>query len=146
MSALMVNEMDVLRDTMIQESTLTSLVGAGDSARIIWEYMNEEGEDVLPYIKCIYMSGGRANDAKESNDSDSMWKIVAVTNDQAQARLLLNALDNALTDVDPVVTNTPDVTDYTPIEEIMPIFDSYKVGNVPMFEAGGLYRLRLIIN
>ncbi len=146
MSALQVNEFDVLRDTLKDEVTLTAHVGAGISARIVWEWMNEAGEEDYPYIKCIYMSGGSANDAKGSDDSDSMWKVVGVTASQPETRTLANAINEALKNVMPITTNVADVESYTPIQEIMPIYESYKVNNIPIYEVGALFRLRLYLN
>lgn len=124
------------RDTLINEALITGLVGD----KVYWERV--EQTIAFPYITMHHISGGDENCA-QTQYVDSVWKIVGHSDDQPQCTELVNAIYTALYNKLPVAND--DARGYTTIEEVMPLFDSYQVQNIPFNVVGGLYRIRLHI-
>ncbi len=143
MSSLQVIEKNVLRDSLLSLSDVTDIVGAGNASRILWEYTPQVGSVPLPYINLINQGGGYANDAQRQ-DSDSIWRVVGNTSDMPTAEALASAIGQ-LHRLDPIVANVSEAECYTWITEIMPEFYTQLIQKQPVYEVGGIYRLRLVI-
>lgn len=144
MTALQVIEKDTWEATLLSlmDTTEKNLIKLNTgNYKIFWETVEDTIE--LPYITMHHMMGGRLKNSTPHQYSDTQWKIVASTANMVTAQALVNAiakLDKAMPVV-PVAYG--ESCGYTYIEEIMPIFDRYVVQNIPLYIAGGIYRLRL---
>lgn len=133
MTALQVIDKDVLVDSLASIPDVVTLVGT----KIFWEHADADEE--LPYIVLTHIMGRRDLD---NSYSDTTWKIVGVTASMVTAEALANAIGQ-LDHLDPVTTAYVGVCGYIYIEETLPIFDRYQLQNNPLFQVGGMYRLRL---
>lgn len=127
-----------LRDTMMSMSEITSLI----IDRIYWEDVEDTVD--LPYIVIAHLMGGYENET-QANAVDSYWKICFYTADKEIA-LQAKAAMAGLHRKEMVVTNTPNVFPYSTIREQAPIYERDVAQNVPVYEVGGIYRVRVIMN
>ena len=141
--SLQVWEQKILRASLVSLPAVEAIVGVGNNARILWEYTPQVGTVTLPYINMINQGGGYTNDAQRQ-DSDSLWRIVGNTADMPTAEALATAI-GGLHRLDPVVSGVPEVECYVWITEIMPEFYTQLIQKQPIYEVGGIYRLRLVI-
>jgi hypothetical protein len=133
MTALQIIDRDVLTDSLASLPDVVTLV----EDRIFWEHV--DADQPLPYIVISHIMGKRDTFVEYS---DTTWKVVGVTTDIETAELLALAISQ-LDRLDPVTTAYVGVCGYIYIEETLPVFDRYQLQNTPLFQVGGLYRLRL---
>lgn len=132
-----------LTDTLLDITGLPAKVLATDGTyKIFW--MHVDDAEQLPYITIQPITGGSDSDFVKSEATDMVWEVVGVTANMTTAiefAELIGKLHRKM----PVTDNVPAVG-YTYITWVMPIHRRKVTQNNPIFEVGGLYRLRLSLD
>jgi len=130
----------VLRETLLDIPDVLPLVVDGTEYKIFWEHVPEDVD--LPYIVMLHLTGGEDDDA-QSRATNTFWTVVGVTADMTTASELDNAIDQLHRKMP--VSSIDGVCGYTWIARQFPVFNRFVVSGKPVFEVGGIYRLRLSI-
>lgn len=110
--------------------------------KIFWLHVDDDVP--LPYITLQPITGATDGEFIKSEASDMVWEVVAVTADMTTALEFAEDIGQIRRAM-PVTDNVPAVG-YTYITKVMPIHRRKSVQNNPIFEVGGLYRLRLSLD
>lgn len=134
----MVASLGVLRDTLLDIPDVVSIVGQ----EVHWEGVEDSLS--LPYIVLSHITGGYEN-STQANAVDTYWKVIGVTANKAQALAFKLAIGQ-LHRKELVTVNEPNVTPYSTVRLFTPVSDKDLEQQVWVYQMGGIFRLRFIIN
>lgn len=131
----------VIRETLNSLSGLPETVTDGSIVKIFSENVPENIN--YPYIVISFQYGGYKYQTRKKY-YDGVYKVVCVTANQMTA-LTTQELIAEMGHIEPVIPSSePNVCGVGNIEEPIAIFDRQTIQNQVIFQAGGLYRLRMI--
>ena len=128
-----------LRTTLLTIPDVVAIVGSS----IYWEDVRND-EVRPPYMVISRRMGGFENKT-QANAVDLDMTIIGYTADKLVASALQIALRN-LHYLDLVVTDFTNVKPYGGIQQTAPHYRKDSAQHIPLYEVGGIYRVRFIIN
>ena len=130
-----------LKRTMLGITAITNIV---DANKIIWMMLRNESVS-MPFVTIDYSSGGFEKNEIQKNTVDINMMMSLKTTNKAQA----HAFRLAIAELHRATLDTSDFTNVTPYAKIWcitPLRDSDIAQSIPIYEIGGYYQIRFVIN